>query len=111
MRRSPGVIPPGKAAIFVLAAALVPVVLKEAKPLVRAVGRGLRKLGDMVDKLVTTSESEESSAATSSSTPSPEPDPVKQTEKGAEPAPKKASAKKPTNKTTSKKKKVSEPKP
>lgn len=49
--RRPGVIPPGKAGLFLLAAALVPVALKEAKPLVRAVGRGFRRLGVMFDKM------------------------------------------------------------
>lgn len=49
--RRPGVIPPGRAGLFLLAAALVPVALKEAKPLVRAVGRGFRRLGDMFDKM------------------------------------------------------------
>ena len=56
--RRPGVIPPGKAGIFLLAAALVPLALKEAKPLVRAMGRGLKNLGDKVDKWATSSEAE-----------------------------------------------------
>lgn len=39
-----------------LAFALVPIVLKEAKPLVRAAGRGLRHLGDAIMRIADTSQ-------------------------------------------------------
>ena len=42
--------------MLMLAFALVPVLLKEAKPLVRAAGRGLRKLGDMVERIADSSQ-------------------------------------------------------
>jgi len=48
MRR--GAIPPGKAGLVVLAAAAIPVVIGAAKPLARAVGRGLTKIGDKLQE-------------------------------------------------------------
>ena len=48
MRR--GAIPPGKAGLVVLAAAAIPVVIGAAKPLARAVGRGLSKIGEKLQE-------------------------------------------------------------
>jgi hypothetical protein len=39
-----------------LAFALVPVILNEAKPLARALGKGLRKLGDAVERIADNSQ-------------------------------------------------------
>ncbi len=56
MKRPGGIVPPGKAGLLMLAAALVPIVLKEAKPLVRAAGRGLRHLGDAIMRIADSSQ-------------------------------------------------------
>lgn len=47
---SRSVIPPGKAGLVVLAAALTPIVLRKMRPVTRAVGKGLSKFGDMLIK-------------------------------------------------------------
>lgn len=47
---SRSVIPPGKAGLIVLAAAVVPIVLKKMKPVTRAVGKGLANMGEMLVK-------------------------------------------------------------
>lgn len=56
MKRPGGIVPPGKAGLLMLAAALVPIVVKEAKPLVRAAGRGLRHLGDAIMRIADSSQ-------------------------------------------------------
>lgn len=56
MRRTPGIIPPGKAGLFMLAAVLVPVVIKHAKPLVKKVGEGLQWLGEAVERVADSSQ-------------------------------------------------------
>ncbi|MCB8933544.1 MAG: hypothetical protein M9921_14820 [Fimbriimonadaceae bacterium] len=48
MRR--GVIPPGKAGLLVLAAAMVPIVLGKAKPWAKKFGQGLVKLGEKLQE-------------------------------------------------------------
>jgi hypothetical protein len=45
-----GLIPPGKAGLVVLAAALLPVALKRARPLVKKVGSGLMRVGEMLQR-------------------------------------------------------------
>lgn len=45
------IIPPGKAGLVVLAAALAPVVLRKFKPFAAAVGKGLSKMGDQMVKM------------------------------------------------------------
>jgi hypothetical protein len=55
MRRT-GVIPPGKAGLVMLAVAFVPVAIKACKPLVRAIGRGLKKAGEAAERVVDNSQ-------------------------------------------------------
>jgi Sec-independent protein translocase protein TatA len=50
MRPGRTAIPPGKAGLVVLAAALVPIALKKMKPLTRAVGKGMSRFGEMLLK-------------------------------------------------------------
>ncbi|MEQ1823366.1 MAG: hypothetical protein ABL949_12730 [Fimbriimonadaceae bacterium] len=56
--RRPTSIPPGRAGLVVLAIAFAPLVLGAAKPLVRAAGRGLRKLGESVENMAGMSKSQ-----------------------------------------------------
>lgn len=51
MRVGRSVIPPGKAGVVILAAALVPVVLRKLKPVAKAVGQGISKVGETMVKL------------------------------------------------------------
>lgn len=80
MRR--GVIPPGRAGLLILVAALVPVVLGRAKPWARKVGQGLVKLGEKIQEGV-----EEAVVESKAAKPAPK--------AAAKPAPPKTSAAKP----------------
>lgn len=75
MRRTPGIVPPGKAGLIMLAAALIPVAAKQAKPLVRAVGRGIRKVGEAIERIVDSSQidAEPEPQVVNESAPEPEP--------------------------------------
>lgn len=81
MRRPGGIVPPGKAGLLMLAFALVPIVLKEAKPLVRAAGRGLRRLGEAVERVAESSQIDhqpaEASVAQEEAQPTPTPSKAK----------------------------------
>lgn len=52
MKRVGGVIPPGKAGLIMIAVALAPIAWKACKPLVRAVGRGLKEAGKVAERIV-----------------------------------------------------------
>lgn len=73
MRRTPGIVPPGKAGLIMLAAALVPVAAKQAKPLVRAVGRGIRKVGEAIERIVDSSQIDAEPEPQVVNEPAPEP--------------------------------------
>lgn len=51
MRRGGGVIPPGRAGLIVLAVAMVPIVVKKFKPIVRWTGKKLTEAGQRVTKM------------------------------------------------------------
>ncbi|HMS54800.1 MAG TPA: hypothetical protein PKA27_05325 [Fimbriimonadaceae bacterium] len=73
---SKSVIPPGKAGLVVLAAALTPIVLRKMRPVTRAVGKGLAKVGDM---LIKTAEEPHDPVKTESVDVPPKPEPKKAT--------------------------------
>lgn len=50
MRRT-GVIPPGKAGVIVMAAALVPIALKNFRPLVKRFGKGVVRVGKTIQRI------------------------------------------------------------
>jgi hypothetical protein len=51
MRIGRGIVPPGKIGLVMIAAAVAPVVLRKAKPLAKAVGKGIAKLGEAVERI------------------------------------------------------------
>jgi hypothetical protein len=93
--RRPTSIPPGRAGLIVLAIAFAPLVLSASKPLVRAAGRGLRKLGEAVENLAGNGSSEKAESSPTSETPQPEPaEDTKSNPEVKEPKPRAKKAKK-----------------
>lgn len=88
MRR--GVIPPGRAGLLILVAALVPVVLGKAKPWAKKVGQGLVKLGEKIQEGV-----EEAVVEAKAAKPAPKAAAKPAEKPVAKPAPPKTAAAKP----------------
>lgn len=56
MRRTGGLIPPGKAGLVMLAVAFAPLALAACKPLARGLGKFLKKAGEMAERVADSSQ-------------------------------------------------------
>ncbi len=90
MKRIPGIVPPGKAGLIMLAAALVPVAAKQAKPLVRAVGRGIKKVGEAIERIADSSQIDAEAEPQVVNEPVPEPEQPEKPKKAKKSKPKKS---------------------
>ncbi len=89
MKRIPGIVSPGKAGLIMLVAALVPVAAKQAKPLVRAVGRGIKRVGEAIERIVDSSQIDAEPEPQVVNEPTPEPTPSEKAKKAKKSKPKK----------------------